>query len=165
MTPGQGQGQAAAATATPQAATAGASGSRRGAGTAAAAPPKKQAADWPRRRRTSHDDWLPLSPRLRPPTAEPGLTDRRGQVAKGVPGGGASLVGVAWHDGLSRGVQGLNQNGRRRCEAAATHVASWARRGAGNNGEGAGEGEKAEVFQCLVLSVFTRGAAWPAVKK
>lgn len=69
-------------------------------------------------------------------------------------------MGVAWHDGLSRGVQGLNQNGRRRCEAAARHLVSWARRGAGNNGEGAGEGEKAEV-----LSVFTSEAAWAAVKK
>lgn len=40
-----------------------------------------------------------------------------------------------------------------------------AMKGAGNDGERAGEGEEAEVFQCLFLSVFTREAAWPAVKK
>lgn len=56
-----GQGQAAAGTAAPQreeaAPAAGASGATGGEATAAAAPLKKPAGDWPGRRRGSRADW------------------------------------------------------------------------------------------------------------
>lgn len=95
VTPGQGQAKGAAATATAPPATAtatgGARGSRQGAPTAAAAPTKKRNADWPRYLHTSRTDWLRLPPRPAP-SAEPGLTDRRGRADEGAEpaaGGGA----------------------------------------------------------------------------